>query len=372
MAIFKRKGSKLWTCMVRTPGGKQIWKTFPTKAEAEAYEADAQSKKYRGDFVEPSGVTFGEYAERLFKKSGMKPSTLRAHRTNLEKHILPALGDIKIQALGKRMIKSFLENLRKEKGLAFKTTKNIKSQISSILESAVDDNLLSDNPAIAIKIPAVTRDHTVSLDEKENIDALEETQADLFIETCLEIFPPTVASRALLICYCVQGLRRNEALALTWGDVKSELNKKSPVLRVRKNWDQKAGFITPKTYSGRRELPLFPDFLLALREWYLACPNKNARSRIFPYHPDGIDKPIRRVTLAANLPHVSPQILRRTFATIHAFRNEIPPKKLQHWMGHSDIKTTFQLYARHYREGLVPLPGGFGHRISEKRAIANH
>ena len=197
----------------------------------------------------------------------------------------------------------------------------------------------------------------------------------------------TRPERALFICYLVEGVRGSEPLGSIWEDVTGQIlaTPLKPVFSIKRSWDREDGFITPKSRNARREIPLFPDFALALKEWYLACEDKNPKSRIFPLQLDGFRRlwgQMVKLARAENersghsrpFPDITPKGMRHTFATIHANRfgrtqDGPAPKALQAWMGHSNFSVTMDVYAHCVREDWIVLPKPFGSRVSEKLAV---
>jgi integrase len=90
--------------------GKKIRKTFPTKAAARRWRADAGSQLERGSLRAPTRTTLGETAHEWLRgaESGeirnnsghpYKPSTLRGYRQALEERVLPELGGAKLSEI---------------------------------------------------------------------------------------------------------------------------------------------------------------------------------------------------------------------------------------------------------------------------------
>ena len=81
--------------------GKQVWKSYKTREEAELYLADVQADLARGEAVAPKRAPFGEVAEAWHvhgvKVKGWKPSTARDYRSVLDAHLLPAFGERRLE-----------------------------------------------------------------------------------------------------------------------------------------------------------------------------------------------------------------------------------------------------------------------------------
>jgi integrase len=74
--------------------------------------------------------------------------------------------------------------------------------------------------------------------------------------------------RPFVVTAIFTGMRVSELRGLTWGNV--DLAEK--VLRVRQRADAWGTLGSPKSRAGRRDIPLAPMIVNALKEWKLACP----------------------------------------------------------------------------------------------------
>src|SRR5262249_53267230 len=83
--------------------------------------------------------------------------------------------------------------------------------------------------------------------------------------------------RAFVITAIFTGLRASELRGLAWNDV--ELGKAT--LTVRQRADRWNTIGDPKSLSSKREIPLAPMLVNALREWKVACP-KGGMNLVFP------------------------------------------------------------------------------------------
>lgn len=167
------------------------------------------------------------------------------------------------------------------------------------------------------------------------------------------------------------GLRKGEALALTWGDVDFKKN----IIKVNKSVSFVGGMPqlkTPKTDAGYREVPLLKDLKAALKKpkgakaedpifakesgGYLA--QKTYERRWKHYCKDtGLvsvaceerkDKNGRNYTYKKYTPTLTAHQLRHGYATI-LFEAGVDEYTAQRLLGHADIATTRAIYT-HLRE----------------------
>jgi len=172
-------------------------------------------------------------------------------------------------------------------------------------------------------------------------------------------FPTTEELRALLaangrwrpfiLTAIFTGLRASELRGLMWNDV--ELDK--AVLHVRQRADRWNVLGAPKSDSGKRDVPLVPMVVNALREWRLACPQGEL---VFP---TGNGTIWSLPNLYRSLGPVQRERIGKTYG-LHALRHAaaslfiqegFSPKRVQSLMGHSSIQVTFDTYGH-----LFPAP----------------
>jgi integrase len=160
--------------------------------------------------------------------------------------------------------------------------------------------------------------------------------------------------RPLLVTAVFTGLRASELRGLTWSAVDLD----GRTLTVRQRADRWRTIGSPKSASAKREIPLAPIVVNALREWQLACP-KGELDLVFPNGEGGVQFHInihRRgfgpLQVAAGIT-TDPRRPRLLSNGMHALRHAaaslfieqgFSPKRVQALMGHSTIQMTFDTY----------------------------
>ena len=85
----------------RDQHGKRIRKTFERLEDARSYNKQSLGDVSKGDFVAPSDVTVKDMADAWHKRKKdagtYRYSTLHGWQIHIDKHIVPALGEIRIQ-----------------------------------------------------------------------------------------------------------------------------------------------------------------------------------------------------------------------------------------------------------------------------------
>ncbi|MGW0833979.1 LacI family DNA-binding transcriptional regulator [Streptomyces prunicolor] len=120
---------------------------FRTKREAKQ-AADAEEAKVRnGGWKDPAAgkVTFGEYASRWYAAQDLAASTMQNYRRHLEEHLLPEFEDRPLASIERTEVDAWE---KREKALyAVSSVKTWRGTLHLVLEDAVDDELISSNPA---------------------------------------------------------------------------------------------------------------------------------------------------------------------------------------------------------------------------------
>jgi integrase len=140
------------------------------------------------------------------------------------------------------------------------------------------------------------------------------------------------------------GLRRGEARALRWRHVDFDAG----VLRVEATWDDDEGRVEPKTDAGRRIVPIAGAVRRELAALKLRTGRGShdlvfGRTATLPFIPSTIRRRARAAWLAAGLDLLTPHEARHCAAS-YLIAAGLNPKQLSVYIGHSDIRTTYNRY----------------------------
>jgi integrase len=137
------------------------------------------------------------------------------------------------------------------------------------------------------------------------------------------------------------GLRRGELRALRWIDV----DLAGGVLRVERSWDVKEGVIEPKSFAGRRKVPI----AAVLRDYLIGHRLDSRDGLVFgrtdgtPFVTSSVSLRASKTWKGAELRPVTLHECRHTFASLMIAAG-VNPKALQTFMGHSSITVTLDRY----------------------------
>lgn len=346
-------GEKRYDTVIRI-AGKQRWKTFTRKKDAEDY-LDRHSTDIRdGTYREIQKATFGEYAahwkETHAIQENVKPSTLNSYLSIFEKHITPEFQGFAMQAISSAEINTFKAKLQKQ-GLAKKTVRNILNLLNRFFGDAVKDSRLRHSPMEGVDKPEISR--------KKKGRALRPAEFQGLLAAAGD-----GATRLITMTAVLTGMRRGELFGLRWEDIDWQHD----VIHVRQALYWRYGkhvrpaegdlftFITPKSDAGIREIDLSPELKKELRQRYL-CSSKvglvfsTPEGR--PLDPNGFaKKQFANAVKGAGLGAVRFHDLRHTFGSLKLEQGE-NIYYVQRQMGHSSIQVTIDIYG-HLLESRKP------------------
>ena len=219
--------------------------------------------------------------------------------------------------------------------------------ISSIMHSAVYDNIIPSNPCQRIKPPKV---------EATEAHYLDDEQAELLLRTVIAKAEHPFDIIVILLLHT--GMRRGECCGLEWDDVDFEnctidINKSLLYLPEKGVFENDT-----KTYSSRRVIKVGSDLIEMLRE-FRAWQDKEAvklgdkwvdSGKIFTawngkaINPGTVTKWFHSFVQDNNLPYVSIHGLRHTNASI-MISSGVPITTTAKRLGHSTSATTSRVYA---------------------------
>ena len=314
----------------------------------------------------PSALTLEALSCRYFssQKHEVRESTLAKNRCIFETHILPALGNTRIDKLSVKVLEDW-KALINEKGLSFSMRKNIYSVLRAMLNYAVRIDLLPKNPLHRVG------NFKDAYEKKETIQYYTKEQFVAFISAAYADAQETGDMRyyTFFSTLFYTGARKGEANALDWTDLDGD------ILHIGKNVVQKLQgddrITPPKNKASDRTLQV-PAPLLYVFEEQKAWQKKNG---IYSRHSKicgglsflrdtSIEKKNKQYAEAAGLPKIRIHDFRHSHASLLA--NEgINIQEIARRLGHSKIEMTWNTYSHLYpREeeravkllNQIPLP----------------
>ena len=368
-SIRKRGSTYTWYLDVPDPvTGKRRQRSrggFRTKRECQAALNEALAALRVGTFVESSKRTVASYLvdEWLpaMRPPRVRPSTWLSYQRNIERHVIPALGNMELQRLTPAQLTAFYRSLLTagrldgRGSLSAKSVKNIHGVLHSAFKDAMRWGYVARNVADATDPPKVVTPEMRVWSPTELRSFLAHVRDDRLY--------------AAWMLFTTTGMRRGEVAGLRWSDVDLTTGRVTPRKpRVQVNY--KVHVSEPKTAKGKRSLALDPVTVAALREHRarqaeqrLAVGPRWRDSRLVftwpdgrPIHPQRFSKWFEQHTRAAGLPRIRLHDVRHSYATA-ALAAGIPAKVVSERLGHANIAITMDTYS-HVLPGLDELAAG--------------
>jgi integrase len=290
-------------------------------------------------------TTFRSYAKSWVEthaQQACKFSTARVYRTNLNRHILPVLGDRPVATISRMDCRTLIAECRR-KGLSRKSIQNIGRTVSSVLSQAMEDALIIGNPAFRLG-----RYYRNADEAKVEIRPLTGDEVSVLLAAARKNFP---RDYPLFLCALRTGLRLGELLALQWPDI--DFNGR--FIEVRRNLV--AGRVTTPKNGKTRRVDMSAQLTDALRALHRARKKETLKhgwgsvpAWVFstesggPLDGDNLrHRVFYRLLAKAELRRVRFHDLRHTFASL-LLQNGESPTYVKEQMGHSSIQVTVDVY----------------------------
>lgn len=333
-----------------TPEGKTKRKSVYGKTRTEVKEKlkDLMAEMDKGiDLHRQGQYTFLDWLVTWmveYKSMKLRLSTWENYKINICTHVCPALKHIPIKDLRADDIQRLYNKMKSNKK-ASATIRRCHQIIHSCLKQAVDNRLISWNPAEATELPKL---------EGREVRAMTCEEMNKF----LEVLGDNRWGAAFLTLLGT-GLRKGELLGLRWQDVDLENNIMKVLHSLAKTKAKGLVLDETKTEKSKRTIPLPGMVAEAIQKHRiqqiqvkLAAGKKLkdndlvfCNSKGTPIFPRNFTRKFYELKEKANIPkEVNLHALRHTFATRLLEEGE-SLKVVQELLGHTNIATTGNIYS---------------------------
>lgn len=350
MGLYKRGGTWWMSFMhagrrIRASTGmteRRLAEEVEVKTRAALLDPDQQIERPEV----PTVSEFGAKWLNVYAEGTLKPATVKSYRETFKRFVEPKFGALRLDEVRKVDVKAFALGLKK--GLSAKTVKNVVGAFSVMFTHAIEDDLVSANPASGMR--RILRDSG----PKQEISALSLSEVSALLEKVKEHHPrfyPLFATLAMT------GMRCGEALGLMWGDVQFGKDENDPNRFIRIERGYVLGrYTTPKNGKSRKvDLGLdLRRVLSAYKEEIAARAIVEGKAEINPVMfpgPEGrpLDKSWIRIILhkalaKAGLRQIRPHDLRHSWASIQLYELHAPIQWVSSQLGHASVGFTTAVY----------------------------
>lgn len=257
-----------------------------------------------------------------YARDRLRPTTIRGYQTNIDRHILPTLGEADIADLTPEDLDTLTDALR-EKGLSNRSAVYAHATLRKALNYAVKRRYIPANPYDWFDLPRV---------EEYRYQVLNPDQIRKLLEDSVGLDPLKLAVR-LSLRY---GLRRGEVLGLI---PETDLDLCDCTIHIQRSRTIEEGreVLTPcKTKHSNRRILILPADAVDL--------STILHGYAVPLTPTQLDKRFRDFLEREELPPIRFHDLRHSYATL-MLRRGVNPKIVSTVLGHSCIAITLNIYS---------------------------
>lgn len=316
------------------------------------------------------GVYLNSWLDEVVKPN-VAPLTYKTYETLSRLHIIPEIGDHRLDRLRVGEVQRFLNRVqatcqcckqgkdeRRPKGkqrccaigsccgqtLSRRTISDIRAVLRSALSTAITDELISRNVASHVKLPNGRH-------RKRRRWTTDE--ARIFLETATDRDYTLSVAFVLIL---VLGLRKGEALGLRWSDVNLDAGELTVEMQIQRVGG-KLLLRETKTEASDATLPLPDICIAALRQRRAAQEtDRGEAGRVWhhtdlvfttkyglPIEPRNLNRAFAACIRQAGVPYITVHDARRTCASLLAELG-VHPRVIMQILRHADLKVTMEIY----------------------------
>ncbi|MGE5593424.1 MAG: tyrosine-type recombinase/integrase [Betaproteobacteria bacterium] len=311
------------------------------------------------DYVPSQDLAFGQWLEEWLEAEVRQkaPGTYELYRRTTDKHIIPALGKIKLQRLRTTHLRQYFN----DKGrLAMSTLQQHYIIMHSALDAAVREGIVREN--VAKKMMGKPRVDKSESPEDVLMNCWEAEETQRFLKAAQEAGPQWAALFALALD---AGARRGELCGLQWSDIdwnegaitiqrSLRVASREPEFGPVKNKRPRRILITPETlallkahrkHQAAVRLAMGPSY----HDYNLVFAKEPGRFRHdtvgCPLQANNLgQREYQRIVKAAGVRRIKFHGLRHTCATL-LLKARVPVHYVSARLGHKDVGTTLRIYA---------------------------
>lgn len=206
---------------------KRVTKSgFKTKVEAEKAGTIAYNEYMQtGHSFVPSSMSYSDYLDYWMKQHceiNLKYHTIQAYKNIIKNHVKPRIGFYRLSQITTSTLQEFINNIYVEKGFSKNFLKNILKVLKTSFKYATDVvGFIKENPALKVGLPKY------DVPEKDPAHIFTKNEIDIILER----FNKNHAFYYAVLTAYYTGLRVSEVFGLTWDDIDLE----NKTLTVNKN-----------------------------------------------------------------------------------------------------------------------------------------
>ena len=328
---------------------------FPSKKKA-VDACKTFCKKYENNVCKPKkcskdlfSVLYKEYEKEHINR--LKPSTADLNKRLFRIHILPYFGNMYMAEITPKVVNSFIKKM--ERSVSDKTgrhfsedyRKDVLSQAKGFIRYCWDNHLGNMD-----RLP-FNRETKVTIHKKSKKDFWTVEEFSQFAN-----YWKLKDERKYALFYVLYytGLRKGELLGLQ----KQDFDLEKGELKIAREYQEVSGKMiiqdgTLKTISSYRTVPLVDRVVEVMKEYFDHYQFADT-DRVFPYKYGRINDWLDVGISETEVKRITPHEFRHSFATL-LNKLQSDPKTAQTVLGHSNIKTTLEIYTHTTDEKILDV-----------------
>jgi integrase len=279
------------------------------------------------------------------KSRKLQPRTIERYKLDIDRYLIPTIGHVRLNQLTSEVIESAYSSIQKEFNLSVNSMAHCHATLRGALKRGFRLKKLSNNPLIGVDAPSRKKVQTEPFTHEQIKEILDYSSKSE--ETMWNI---------MWRIHLLTGFRQGEVLGLTWECIDFT----NGALRLSQQLQRQKGnglvLKELKADAKKRTIHLDKVTMNALRDWKiqqmqmrLASLEWGETNFIFvnslgkPIEPRKSAEKWARLLKQVGLPHLKLHGARHSFATI-LLQQEVDIKVISHYLGHTDISTTQNIY----------------------------
>lgn len=315
-----------------------------TRAEVAQKVAKLVNDHQKGLPIQTADKTLGTFLDEWLEdsvKPSVRPRTYDSYKMIVNRHLKPAIGNVKLTRLTQQQIMALMRTKRSE-GLSERSIGYIRAVLRMALNQAMRLDLVHRNVAALVKPPTAQQYEARALDTNEALRFLQVVQGNRL--------------EALYGVAIALGLRQSEAFGLRWQDV--DLDRGLLTIRYQlRVVNRTPTFVEPKSRRSRRTVTVPPLVLAMLNrhrtmqkeERLKAGGSWHDHNLVFctpigtPLDASNVRKRFAAHLETAGLPRIRFHDLRHSAASLLVARG-VSQRVVMEILGHTQMSTTSNIY----------------------------
>ena len=276
----KGEPREAWVLAYTDQTRKRHKEQFAKKKEADARRIEVEGQVSTGAFREEAkkktvadGIdAFVKHLQKRHERDE-KVTTMYLRNTigQLNTHVKPHIGHIKLAELTARSVSGLIETL-KDAGVGIPTVRRVIGALSRTLRYAVSEDMVATNVAQGVRVTSKRGEGSEKVTPPSKAELAAIQKAARKVELALSATlpgkrpkgnqPPSWLTLGIMFA-ATTGLRASEQWALRW----SKLDLRGGSVKIDTRVDAFGNFSLTKSDAGMREVPLGQALVKALKQW---------------------------------------------------------------------------------------------------------